>query len=165
MSERPEPVERVARFLLEAKVEARLEEFLAGTPTAEDAAGAAGCALGQIVKSLVFLCDGRPVLVMVPGDRRADRAKVGRALGCDRTVVAPPQRVLAETGYEAGGVAPFPLPKVEAVLIDPLLLAHEVVWVGAGSDRHLVALAPSDLVRLARARSADVVEESGNVRA
>ncbi len=165
MNDLPEPVARVARFLLEAKVEARLEEFFAGTPTAEDAADAAGCTLGQIVKSLVFLCDGRPVLVMVPGDRRADRAKVGRALGCGRTVVAPPQRVLEETGFEAGGVAPFPLPKVEAVLIDPLLLAHEVVWVGAGSDRHMAALTPSDLVRLARARSADVVEESGNVRA
>lgn len=161
----PEPVERVAQFLLDAKVEARIEEFLAGTPTAEDAASAVGCTLAQVVKSIVFLCDGRPVLVMVPGDRRADRAKVGQALGCGRMVVAPPQRVLEETGFEAGGVAPFPLPKVETVLIDPTLLAHDVVWAGAGSTRHMVALAPGELARLARARSADVVEQSGNVSA
>jgi len=161
--ELPEAVERVARFLLEAKVEARLEEFLSGTPTAEDAASAAGCTLAQIVKSLVFLCDGRPVLVMVPGDRRADRAKVGRALGCGRTVVAPPQRVLEETGFEAGGVAPFPLPRIEACLVDPLLLAHEEIWVGAGSSRHMAVLAPADLARLTRARPVDVVEQSANV--
>jgi prolyl-tRNA editing enzyme YbaK/EbsC (Cys-tRNA(Pro) deacylase) len=159
----PEAVERVASFLLEAKVEARLEEFLSGTPTAEDAASAAGCALAQIVKSLVFLCDGRPVLVMVPGDRRADRAKVGKALGCGRIVVAPPQRVFEETGFEAGGVAPFPLPKFEAGLIDPTLLAHDEIWVGAGSSRHMVVLAPVDLARLTRARPVDVVEQSGNV--
>jgi len=159
----PEAVERVAHFLLEAQVEARLEEFLSGTPTAEDAASAAGCTLAQIVKSLVFLCDGRPVLVMVPGDRRADRAKVGKALGCGRIVVAPPQRVLEETGFEAGGVAPFPLPRVEACLIDPTLLAHGEIWVGAGSSRHMAVLAPADLARLARARAVDVVEQSGNV--
>ena len=160
----PEAVERVARFLLEAKVEARLEEFLVGTPTAEDAAAAAGCGPEQIVKSLVFLCDGQPVLVMVPGDRRADRTKVGKALGCERTVVAPPQRVAAETGFEAGGVAPFPLPRIERSLIDPTLLVHEEVWVGAGSSRHMAVLAPSDLARLTRAQSADVVEQSGYVR-
>jgi prolyl-tRNA editing enzyme YbaK/EbsC (Cys-tRNA(Pro) deacylase) len=160
----PEAVERVARFLLEAKVEARLEEFLAGTPTAEDAAAAAGCRLGQIVKSLVFLCDGQPVLVMVPGDRRADRAKVARALGCGRTVVAPPQRVADETGFEAGGVAPFPLPRIQRCLIDPTLLVHDEVWVGAGSSRHMAVLAPADLARLTCARSVDVVEQSGNVR-
>ena len=67
----PESVERVARFLRDAKVEGRVEEFSEGTPTAEDAAHAAGCALGQIVKSLVFLCDRRAVLVMVPGVRRS----------------------------------------------------------------------------------------------
>src|SRR5215212_11548638 len=77
----PEPVERVASFLREGGIEARIEEFDAGTPTAEDAARAVGGKLGQIVKSLVFDCDGRPVVVLVPGDRRADSAKVARAAG------------------------------------------------------------------------------------
>jgi len=73
----PEPVEKVARFLRDSMVEARVEEFSDGTPTAEDAANAVGCSLGQIVKSLVFLCDGRPILVLVPGDRRADPLPAG----------------------------------------------------------------------------------------
>ena len=58
----PDEVERVAAFLRAAGVEARVEEFRAGTPTAEDAARAVGCELGQIVKSLVFECDGQALV-------------------------------------------------------------------------------------------------------
>ena len=72
----PDPVERVSEALRTAGAEARIEEFAAGTPTAEAAAAAVGCELGRIVKSLLFDCDGSWVLVLVPGDRRADAAKV-----------------------------------------------------------------------------------------
>ena len=155
----PEAVERVARFLRDARVEARVEEFAEGTPTAEDAARAVGCDLSQIVKSLVFQCDARAVLVMVPGDRRADRRKVAAAVGCTSVKVAGPGDVRRATGFEAGGVAPFPLPGIDAVLMDQALLGHDVVWVGAGSRRHMASLAPADLVRLARARTVDAVAE------
>jgi prolyl-tRNA editing enzyme YbaK/EbsC (Cys-tRNA(Pro) deacylase) len=158
----PAAVERVARALREAKVEARVEEFRAGTPTADDASRATGAPLAQIVKSLVFSCDGRAIVVMVPGDRRADARKIGRAAGCARVKSAGPEAVAAATGFPPGGVAPFPLPRIETVLIDKSLLAHELVWVGAGSDRHMAALAPSDLVRLARARAVDAVAEIGD---
>ncbi len=156
----PAAVDRVARFLREARVEARLEEFSEGTPTAEAAADAAGCRLAQIVKSLVFACDGRWALVMIPGDTRADRTKVAAAAGCARARIAAAEEVRAATGFEPGGVAPFPLPAIETVLIERMLLSHDVVWVGAGSSRHLAALAPTDLVRLARARPADVVRHN-----
>jgi prolyl-tRNA editing enzyme YbaK/EbsC (Cys-tRNA(Pro) deacylase) len=156
----PESVERVARFLREAAVEARVEEFSEGTPTAEDAACAVGCSLGQIVKSLVFLCDGRSILVMVPGDRRADPAKVRAAAGCSKAKVAGPEDVRRATGFEPGAVAPFPLPEIAAVYVDHALLGHEVVWVGGGSDRHMAALAPADLVRLSRAQAIDAVGDN-----
>jgi prolyl-tRNA editing enzyme YbaK/EbsC (Cys-tRNA(Pro) deacylase) len=157
MADWPEPVARVANFLQEAKVEARLEEFSEGTPTAEDAARAVGCEPSQIVKSLVFLCDRRPVLVMVPGDRRADRRKVAHEVGSTKTAVASPEDVRRITGFEAGGVAPFPLPAIEVVLIERTLLGGLLVWVGAGSSRHMVALTPADLARLSRARPVDAV--------
>jgi prolyl-tRNA editing enzyme YbaK/EbsC (Cys-tRNA(Pro) deacylase) len=156
----PRAVDRVASVLREARVEARLEEFAAGTPTAEEAASAAGCDLSQIVKSLVFSCDERWVLVMIPGDRRADRAKIAASAGCRRVKTAGPSDVARVTGFEAGGVAPFPLSNVDAVLIERALLSHDVVWVGAGSSRHMAALAPADLVRLSRARPVDAVSEN-----
>ena len=134
-----------------------MEELPAGTPTARAAAKAIGCELGQIVKSLVFDCDGRPVVVLVPGDRRADGARIAAALGCRRARVAPPEQVEELTGFAPGAVAPFPLPRVERVLMERLLLAQEYVWVGAGSDRHMAGLAPTELRRIARARALDAV--------
>jgi len=155
----PEPVERVARVLREGRVEARIEEFGEGTPTAADAARATGAAIDQIVKSLVFSCDGRAIVVMVPGDRRADTAKIAAAAGCERVKAVGAEAVADLTGFPVGGVAPFPLPGIETVLIERELLAHEVVWIGAGSGRHMAALAPSDLARLARARPVDATVE------
>jgi prolyl-tRNA editing enzyme YbaK/EbsC (Cys-tRNA(Pro) deacylase) len=160
VSEWPEAVERVAAFLRAARAEARIEEFPEGTPTAEDAARAAGCEPSEIVKSLVFLCDGAPVVVMVPGDRRADAAKVAAAVGAAKARVASAKDVERATGFEPGGVAPFPLPReVQDVLIDRALLRRSLVWVGAGSERHMAGLQPAELVRLTRARPMDAVQE------
>ena len=138
-------------------MDARLEEFPAGTPTAAAAAEAVGCELSQIVKSLVFVCDGRPVLALVPGDRRADPAKVAAAAGAADARVARPEEVVAATGFEPGAVAPFPAGKVERVLVEHALLLHELVWVGAGTSRHMAGLAPLDLVRVAKAEPADLI--------
>jgi Cys-tRNA(Pro) deacylase len=156
----PEAVERVAAFLRESGVEARIEEFDAGTPTAEDAARAVGCTLGQIVKSLVFDCDGRPFVVLVPGDRRADARKVARAAGARRAKISGADEVRTVTGFAAGAVAPFPLPKVDRILVDRQVLVHDRVWIGAGSPRHMATLAPADLVRLAKAEPMDAVVEA-----
>ena len=160
MTEWPPAVERVAAFLREARAEATVEEFPEGTPTAEDAARAVGCEPSEIVKSLVFLCDGEPVVVMVPGDRRADAGKVAAAIGCGRAKVASAKDVEQATGFEPGGVAPFPLPRaVQHVLIERTLLGRNRVWVGAGSERHMAGLQPAELVRLTRARPMDAVQE------
>jgi Cys-tRNA(Pro) deacylase len=156
----PEAVERVAAFLRAGGVEARIEEFDAGTPTAEDAARAVGCKLGQIVKSLVFDCDGKAFVVLVPGDRRADARKVARAAGSRRAKIAGPDEVQRATGFAPGAVAPFPLPNVDRVLVDRQVLVHDRVWIGAGSPRHMAALAPGDLVRLAKAEPMDAVIEA-----
>ena len=154
----PEAVQRVTAYLRGAGAEVRVEEFKDGTPTAQAAARAVGCDLGQIVKSLVFHCDGRPVVVMVPGDRRADSRKIAQAAGSRSARIAGSEEVAEATGFEPGAVAPFPLPRVERLFIERTLLSHHVVWIGAGSDKHMAALAPAELVRLSRARPMDVVE-------
>lgn len=155
----PEPVERVSSFLRSAGAEARIEEFPQGTPTAADAAEAAGCGPEQIVKSLVFVCDGKPVVVLVPGDRRGDRAKIARAAQAAKARIATAEEVASVTGFAPGAVAPFPLPGVDQVLMDRSLLAHTIVWAGAGSSQHMVGLPPGELRRLAKARPMDVTED------
>lgn len=153
----PEPVQRVGSALRAARVESRIEEFPEGTPTAEAAAEAIGCELAQIVKSLVFDCDGRFVVALVPGDRRADAGKVADLVAATSARIANAEQVEQATGFIPGAVAPFPLPHVDRVLADRSLLGHETVWIGAGSQHHMAALTPSDLVRVARARTVDLV--------
>jgi Cys-tRNA(Pro) deacylase len=156
MSAWPEPVERVSAALRAAGIEARIEQFEAGTPTARDAAKAVGCELSQIVKSVVLVCDGAYVIALVPGDRRADEQAVGTALRAEHVRVARPEEVVHATGFEPGGVAPFPQRAVTQTLIERTLLQHAQVWVGAGTDAHMVALAPGELQRLTKAVTFDL---------
>ena len=155
----PEPVERVSSVLRESGVEARIHEFPEGTASAQDAADAVGCALGQIVKSLVFVCDERPVVALVPGDRRGDPTKVAHAVEATSARVAKALEVEHATGFAPGAVAPFPLHQVETVLMDHALYHHEIVWAGAGSAHHIMGISPGELGRLARVRPMDVTAD------
>ena len=156
MSQWPDAVERVASVLRVGAVEATVQEFAEGTPTADQAARAIGCELEQIVKTVVFVCNGEYVLALVPGDRRADERKVAAAVGARQVRVATAEEVVEATGFEPGAVAPFPRREVVSVLIERTLLQHQEVWIGAGSPAHMAALAPSDLQRLSGAREADL---------
>jgi Cys-tRNA(Pro) deacylase len=156
----PEPVERVSQVLRAAAVDSRVEEFAGGTPTARAAAEAVGCDLSQIVKSLVFVCDGAYVLALVPGDRRADEDAIAQALGAREVRVAKPDEVVHATGFEPGGVAPFPQRAVTRTLLDRGLLGHPVLWIGAGSESHMASLPPTDLQRLSGAEIVDIVAAS-----
>jgi Cys-tRNA(Pro) deacylase len=153
----PEAVERVAAVLRDAAVDATIQEFPQGTPTAEQAARAVGVPLEQIVKTLVLVCDGAYVLALVPGDRRADERKVAAAVGARDVRVARAEEVIEATGFDPGAVAPFPRQGVSEVLLERTLLQHQTVWIGAGSPRHMAELMPGDLQRLAGARGADLV--------
>jgi Cys-tRNA(Pro) deacylase len=153
----PEPVERVSAFLRASAVNATVQEFPEGTPTAQAAARAVGCEPAQIVKSLVLVCDGGFVLALVPGDRRCDERKVAAAAGAVEVRMALPTEVLIATGFEPGAVSPFPQQAIARTVIDRLLLQHGTVWIGGGSSSHLVSLSPAELARLTRAQAADLV--------
>ena len=161
MSEWPEPVGRVAAVLRVGGIDSTIQEFPQGTPTAEQAARAAGCRLDQIVKTLVLVCDGEYVLALVPGDRRADVRKIAAEMGAREVRVARAEEVVEATGFDPGAVAPFPRRGTVAVLMERTLLQHQQVWIGAGSDQHMAVLAPSDLQTLAGARGADLVATAG----
>ena len=153
----PEPVERVAAFLRAAGAEARLEELAAETPTARAAAEAIGCELDQIVKSIVFVCGAKPVLALVPGDRRADAGKVAAAAGSAEAHIGSASEVVAATGHAPGAVSPFPPPQGLQILVERTVLSAPAVWVGAGSERHMARLTPAELVRLTRGLTVDLV--------
>lgn len=114
-------------------IDVRPQEFAESTKTAAEAAEAIGVALGQIVKSLVFTVDDRPVLALVGGDRQLDEAKLAGAAG--GTVARRPDanRVRAVTGFPVGGVPPFGHSSALPVFVDHGLLDYDEVWAAAGT--------------------------------
>src|SRR5918998_5114310 len=109
-----------------------VQRFPEGTRTAVDAARAVGCEVGQIVKSLVFVDGGRPVVALVSGANRVDLDKLARAAGADSVRRADGEEVRALTGFAIGGVPPFAHATPATVLVDGDLAAHETVWAAAG---------------------------------
>jgi prolyl-tRNA editing enzyme YbaK/EbsC (Cys-tRNA(Pro) deacylase) len=129
--------------------------FPEGTRTAVDAARAVGCELGQIVKSLVFVAGGRPVVALVSGDNRLDPAKLGAVAGAP-VVKADAETARTATGYAIGGVPPFGHATDLRVFMDADLLGYGVVWAAAGRPDSVFEIAPGLLRDLSRATVADL---------
>ena len=120
--------------------------FPEGTRTAEDAANAIGCGIGQIVKSLIFSADGEIVVALVSGSNQLDERKLAAACGAAKTKRADADSVRNATGYPIGGVPPFGHATALRCFVDPDLLVHDVVWAAAGTPHSVFAIAPDHLV-------------------
>jgi prolyl-tRNA editing enzyme YbaK/EbsC (Cys-tRNA(Pro) deacylase) len=132
-----------------------VRRFPQGTRTAEDAAAAIGCEVGQIVKSLVFTVDGRPVVALVSGANRLDEGELGAAAG-GPVGRADAALVREATGYSIGGVPPFGHERELAVYCDRDLLRYPTVWAAAGRPDTVFEITPDRLVELSGARVADL---------
>lgn len=119
------------------------------TKTCELAADAVGCEVGQIVKSLVFVADGAPMLALVAGDRRGDTAAIAALVGAKDAHFADADTVRSATGYAIGGVSPYDLPPALTVLVDESLERFETVYTAAGT--------PTSMVRIPRTVLFDLV--------
>lgn len=154
--------ERVADYLAARGWSDRLTAFddPASTKTAQLAAEAMGRDLGQIVKSLLFLADGVPVLVLVAGDRRGDAAAIASALGViGEARLADKETVRSATGYSIGGVCPFDLPDGLAVLADESLTRFDELYPAGGTPNTMVRVTLAELLEVTRGRMAPVSKE------
>lgn len=136
----------------------RVLELEVPVKTAQAAADAVGCTVGQIVKSLVFrgVTSGRGVLVVASGANRIDTAKLAALLG-EEVAMGDPKFVRATTGFAIGGIPPVGHAQPLDVVIDEHLLRLGSLWAAAGHPNSLFPLAPEELVRMTGGRVADVV--------
>ncbi|MDR0808144.1 MAG: YbaK/EbsC family protein [Gemmobacter sp.] len=143
---------RVTRALEAAGLSVRPLEMPGETRTAEQAA-AAGCALDQIVKSILFAGaeSGRLYLFMTAGGNRIDAAKASAMAG-EALERAGAGQVRAVTGFAIGGVSPVGHLTPSPQFLDPRLLDFPQIWCAAGTPRHIFAIAPYDLLRITGAR-------------
>ncbi|MFJ9829307.1 YbaK/EbsC family protein [Streptomyces sp. NPDC101160] len=149
-----------AAALLELGLDVEVRRFPDETRTAQQAAEAIGCAVSEIVKSLVFAADGVPVLVLMDGSSRVDVERVRAELGAAAVTRADAKVVRETTGYAIGGVPPFGHRTRTRVLADRGLLDHEVVWAAAGTPHSVFALDPESLITQAGGLLVDVRERT-----
>lgn len=150
-------VARVAEALKAAGLEAEILEP-GPSRTAEEAAAACGCALDQIVKSLIFQGEsGRLYLFLTAGGNRVDPARAA-ALAGEALGRADAQTVRDRTGFAIGGVAPLGHLDAPQIFADPRLLDFGQVFAAAGTPRHVFPVAPSALIAACAARLAPFTE-------
>jgi hypothetical protein len=131
----PEAVERVASVLRASGLEGQLEELLAG----------AHAPPGLRLVKWAFVCEGRFVVALVPDGLKLDRGKLAGAAACSKMLTADRPE--------------FPFAGA-TVLLEQTALTAPTVWLEAGTPRHLLGLAPAQLIRLTRAKTADLTLES-----
>ena len=139
----------IDRFIGEAEasgLDVEVQRYPDGTRTAADAAAAVGCKVDQIVKSLVFMADVRPILILCSGARRVDQEKLADYIGTEIRI-AGASEVRAATGYAIGGTPPLGHTVPLKTVVDPHLMEFEEIWAAAGTPDSVFPIQPKELVK------------------
>ncbi len=150
---------RFETWLATSHSDLAVRAFTAGTRTAADAARAVGCEVGQIVKSLVFIAAGAPVVALVSGANRVDERCLAAAAG-EPVLKADAETARSATGYSIGGVPPFGHATEVPVFMDRDLFGYQVVWAAAGRPDSVFEITPDRLRELSNAKVVDLKVDS-----
>ncbi len=145
-------INRVKAAALAANLNVKIERMPESTRTAEDAAEACDCDIGQIVKSLIFEGSETGVLklLLVSGTHDVDLTRAKAIFG-EPLQRADPKRVRIETGFAIGGVSPIGHKSEIETWMDAELLNYETVWVAAGAPNAVFSVSPSGLMQVTKA--------------
>ena len=154
------PAPAVDRFIAaagELGLQPDVKTFPKDTRTAQQAADALGCELGQIVKSLIFSAgDDELVLVLTSGVNRVDEAKVAPLFGVPKLGKADAAGAREATGFAIGGIPPCGHPRRLRAVVDQDLLDWPTIWAAAGAPDAVFELTPQTLLDITGAAPADV---------
>jgi Cys-tRNA(Pro) deacylase len=130
--------------------------FEESTHTSELAAQALGVRVGQIAKSLVFLADNQPLLVVTCGDKKVNTKLLAKAVHAKKIRFANADQVAALTGFPPGGVSPLGLENTIPVYLDKSLYDYNVVYAAAGTANSALPVIPERLCEVTGALVIDV---------
>lgn len=146
---------KVQDYLNNFNLKLEVQELSKSTRTAQQAADAVGCAVGQIAKSLIFRTGDQPLLFLVSGKNQLDVDKVNTEFNF-HLQKADAHFVREKSGYAIGGVPPvahvFPM----EVFIDRDLMEYDQIWAAAGTPNAVFCLKSNDLPRITGGRVIDV---------
>jgi prolyl-tRNA editing enzyme YbaK/EbsC (Cys-tRNA(Pro) deacylase) len=138
-------------------VDTQIQFFENSTATSQQAADNIGCELGQIVKSIAFIVDGTPIVVLTSGDQRVDDRKIAtiRGVGRKQVKIATPEQLVEIYGYAPGAMPPLPYrtPNIP-VYLDDTLSRFDIVYAAGGAHN---AIFPIELAKLTEITGAQVL--------
>jgi prolyl-tRNA editing enzyme YbaK/EbsC (Cys-tRNA(Pro) deacylase) len=152
--------ESLQQFIEAHQIEATILPMEGHTPTVSDAARELKVSTDQIIKSLVFICDETPLLVINNGLSRVDRRKLAAYLEVGRKKVkfASADQALAITGFVVGSMPPFGHRQTLRTLVDPAVLALDTLYGGGGAIDAMMRLSPQELLRVTGAETVPISE-------
>ena len=141
-------IEKVKAFFAARGMEDRVLEFEVSSATVELAAQALHCEPCRIAKTLSFLVNGAPILIVAAGDAKIDNPKYKAQFGAKAKMLSPDEAV-ALIGHAVGGVCPFAINEGVAVYLDESLKRFETVFPACGSSNSAIELTLAELERYA----------------
>lgn len=141
-------IERVRAYFEQFGIQERIQEFAVSSATVELAAKALGCEPRRIAKSLTFLVDEKPVMVVAAGDARVDNTAY-KAQFHTKAKMLTPDEVETLIGHAIGGVCPFGIREGVSVYLDQSLKRFETVFPACGSSNSAIELTIPELEKYA----------------
>ncbi|MDM8528235.1 YbaK/EbsC family protein [Anaerolineales bacterium HSG24] len=150
--------QKLAEFAHGHGLELAIKQFTVSTRTAQDAADAIGCELAQIVKSLVFVVNGEPIMALVSGTNQLGQKKLAGLceVGKKKVKRASADMVREATGFAIGGVPPFGHAQPLRLFIDQDFWQYDLIWAAAGTPNTVFPITPDDLKRITQGVVADL---------
>lgn len=155
-----DPVQKVQKALDALHYSGKIIHSDATIFTVSDASKAIGVTEPEILKSLIFLVDGSPCLVLMSGSNKVQSGKVKRASGGHRVTMMSPDDVLAKFGFKIGGVPPIGYDEKLPCLMDEDLWKYETVWAAAGTDHAFFPIAPQTLLEYTNGKKVTLKKET-----
>lgn len=137
-------IERVKEYFKQYGMEERIQEFTVSSATVELAAKALNCEPQRIAKTLSFLVEEKPVLIVAAGDAKIDNAKYKKQFGRKAKMLSP-EEVTELIGHAIGGVCPFAVKEGVAVYLDESLKRFQTVFPACGSSSSAIELTIPEL--------------------
>lgn len=138
------PLEKAKEHLKKYKLDQNIMEFTTSSATVQQAAIALNCTEGEIAKTLSFLVEEKPILIVVSGDAKIDNSKY-KAEFHKKAKMIPHENVEKIIGHQVGGVCPFGINEGVEVYLDKSLQKYKTVYPASGSDSSAVKLTIQEL--------------------
>lgn len=142
-------IEKVRDYFKTLNIDGRILEFDVSSATVELAAKALNCEGARIAKSISFMKNDEPILVVTAGDMKIDNAKYKKKFGVKAKMLTPDEAAKL-IGHAVGGVCPFAVNDGVKVYLDESLKRFDTVFPACGSSNSAIEVTVAELEKLSK---------------